>query len=133
VRETALYYYRARHYDPKVGRFLQQDPLPPRPEEMNAYVYVGSNPLRFKDPYGLTTVYSDSPPATCDCPDMRPARFHAYKFSFYGDSNKPPIVCPTYPPQPQDPVITSCKCDCMYWEGGRELKLQGTCRLGCMI
>lgn len=66
--------------------------MPHRPEEMNADVYGRNNPLRFKDPYGLTTVYSDSPPATCDCPDMRPARFHAYKFSFYGDSNKPPIV-----------------------------------------
>lgn len=26
--ETGLYYYRARYYDPKVGRFLGEDPLP---------------------------------------------------------------------------------------------------------
>lgn len=25
--ETGLYYYRARYYDPKVGRFLSEDPL----------------------------------------------------------------------------------------------------------
>lgn len=25
--ESGLYYYRARHYDPSTGRFLQQDPL----------------------------------------------------------------------------------------------------------
>ena len=25
--ESGLYYYRARHYDPNTGRFLQQDPL----------------------------------------------------------------------------------------------------------
>lgn len=30
-------------------------------------------------------------------------------------------------------MTTSCKCDCMYWEGGRELKLKGTCRLGCLF
>jgi len=32
--------------------FLQQDPVPPRPEEMNAYVYVRNNPLSFVDPSG---------------------------------------------------------------------------------
>lgn len=52
VFNTGLYYYRARHYDPKVGRFLQGDPLPPVPEEMNMYVYARNNPLRFYDPYG---------------------------------------------------------------------------------
>lgn len=55
VRYSALYYYRARHYDPKVGRFLQQDPLPPRPAEMNAYVYVSNNPVNVTDPLGLAT------------------------------------------------------------------------------
>jgi hypothetical protein len=35
------------------GLFLQTDPVPPRPEEMNAYVYVGNNPLNRVDPYGL--------------------------------------------------------------------------------
>lgn len=51
--ESGLYYYRARHYDPKVGRFLQVDPLPPRWQEMNPYVYVANNPVYWVDPYGL--------------------------------------------------------------------------------
>jgi hypothetical protein len=34
------------------GRFLQQDPLPPRWKEMNAYVYVSNNPLNLVDPMG---------------------------------------------------------------------------------
>jgi RHS repeat-associated protein len=50
--ETALYYYRARTYDPKVGRFLQQDPIPPRPEDMNPFVYTGNNPTNRTDPTG---------------------------------------------------------------------------------
>ncbi len=52
--ESGLYYYRARHYDPRAGRFLQADPLPPRPEEMNRYVYVLNNPITLKDPSGLS-------------------------------------------------------------------------------
>jgi RHS repeat-associated protein len=36
--ETNLYYYRARYYDPTIGRFLSEDPIPPaarRMEEQN--------------------------------------------------------------------------------------------------
>ena len=44
-----LYYLRARYYDPGIGRFLSQDPLPTG----NLYAYVGSNPVNFIDPSGL--------------------------------------------------------------------------------
>lgn len=53
VIESALYYYRARTYDPKVGRFLQTDPEEPRPKDMTAYVYVMNNPVKLTDPFGL--------------------------------------------------------------------------------
>lgn len=52
---SALYYYRARTYDPKVGRFLQADKIPPTPEEMNRFVYTGNNPVNATDPSGLET------------------------------------------------------------------------------
>lgn len=57
---SALYYYRARHYDPKVGRFLQGDPVAPRPREMNRYVYVMNNPANNSDPYGEAVCANDS-------------------------------------------------------------------------
>lgn len=44
-----LLYLRARHYDPALGRFLQQDPLP----FMQRYAYVGNNPANYVDPTGL--------------------------------------------------------------------------------
>ncbi|MBI4707735.1 MAG: hypothetical protein HY761_07415 [Candidatus Omnitrophica bacterium] len=47
--ETGLYYYRARYYDPQIGRFLQEDPV----WGLNFYSYVDNNPLNFIDPYGL--------------------------------------------------------------------------------
>ncbi len=50
--ETGLYYYRARYYDPKTGRFLQQDPIRFR-GGVNFYAYVGNNPIKYRDPYGL--------------------------------------------------------------------------------
>jgi len=51
-KEIGLYYYRARYYDPRVGRFLAEDLLGlSRPGRV--YPYVGSNPTTLVDPMGL--------------------------------------------------------------------------------
>jgi RHS repeat-associated protein len=49
--ETGLYYYRARYYDPEIGRFLSEDPLGFE-AGVNFYTYVGNNPVNFNDPSG---------------------------------------------------------------------------------
>lgn len=49
--ETGLYYYRARHYAPMRGRFLQRDPIGYQ-YATNLYFYALDNPLRFLDPSG---------------------------------------------------------------------------------
>jgi RHS repeat-associated protein len=51
-----LMYYRARHYDPLLGRFVQPDtivPEPGNPQALNRYSYVLNNPLRYTDPTGM--------------------------------------------------------------------------------
>ena len=48
--ETGLYYFNARWYDPKLGKFITEDPAR---DGINWYVYVLNNPLRFIDPSGL--------------------------------------------------------------------------------
>lgn len=45
-------YYRARYYDPQIGRFTQRDPAG-FVDGVNPYAYVGNNPVSLTDPLGL--------------------------------------------------------------------------------
>ena len=73
--ETGNYYYRARYYEPYIGRFMSSDPLGTTPDDknigfeptmqyedgMNLYAYVGNNPVNMKDPQGLALAWSPTP------------------------------------------------------------------------
>jgi RHS repeat-associated protein len=48
--ETGLYYYRARYYDPGVGRFIGEDPIQ---SGLNFYAYTHNSPTGVVDPFGL--------------------------------------------------------------------------------
>ncbi|HEY6020214.1 MAG TPA: RHS repeat-associated core domain-containing protein, partial [Candidatus Paceibacterota bacterium] len=50
--ETGLYYYRARYYDPAIGRFLSEDPLRFR-SGSDFYGYVENSAVNLIDPSGL--------------------------------------------------------------------------------
>jgi RHS repeat-associated protein len=49
--EIGLYYYRARYYNPFMGRFLQTDPIVYE-DGMNMYAYCKNNPVNRADPLG---------------------------------------------------------------------------------
>ncbi len=59
--EIGLYYYRARLYNPAIGRFMQTDPLG-YGDGLNWYAYVHDDPVNGSDPSGL-----------CD-PDKNPSQ-----------------------------------------------------------
>src|SRR5439155_18683176 len=47
-----LYYYRARYYNPSIGRFVSEDPIK-FGGGMNFYTYVADSPTTMIDPWGL--------------------------------------------------------------------------------
>jgi RHS repeat-associated protein len=51
---NGLYYYRARYYDPAIGRFISEDPIEFESGDVNFYRYSYDNPINFYDPSGLT-------------------------------------------------------------------------------
>jgi len=49
VKETGLYYYNARYYNPIIAKFTQADSIN---DQLNRYAYVGNNPVNATDPTG---------------------------------------------------------------------------------
>lgn len=50
---TEALHYRARYYDPTIGRFISEDPIGFIGSGTNFYAYVRNSPVMFGDPMGL--------------------------------------------------------------------------------
>jgi RHS repeat-associated protein len=70
--ETGLYYYRARYYDPNVGRFLNEDPIRSVSGTLNFYGYVENSSPNLMDPSGLCPSSPSGDKSKCPAkPDRR--------------------------------------------------------------
>ncbi len=56
IPQIGLYYYKARFYNPSLGRFMQTDPIGYE-DDNNLYVYVGNDPLDRTDPTGSFAMF----------------------------------------------------------------------------
>ena len=63
-RETGLYYFRRRYFDPDLGRFIspdiiavfRADELLRKPRSLHPYAYGSNSPVTFIDPFGLISI-----------------------------------------------------------------------------
>lgn len=55
-KETGLYYYGARYYDPRTSIWMSTDPLMEKYPNINPYVYCAQNPVKYVDPDGQKIV-----------------------------------------------------------------------------
>jgi RHS repeat-associated protein len=108
--ETGLYYYRARYYDPNVGRFLAEDPVG-FDAGQNFYQYVRNNPILLIDPTGLQIAYKP--------PDPRDN-------TIVCDGHGGPRVQIGYPETLGGPKEQKCLIDC-----ARVLAVDGRCPHKC--
>jgi RHS repeat-associated protein len=53
---TGLYFYRARYYDPRLQRFIAEDPIGFLAGGSNFHIYADSSPTNYADPLGLCPV-----------------------------------------------------------------------------
>jgi len=56
--ESGYYYYGARYYDPKVGRFLGVDPIAGDFPHLSSYNYAENSPVTYIDLHGLQKYYN---------------------------------------------------------------------------
>lgn len=65
-----LYFYRARYYNPNIGRFISEDPVA-IDDDLSPYVYVGNRPSIRIDPTGLVASTAMFKPPRSGCKNTK--------------------------------------------------------------
>jgi RHS repeat-associated protein len=98
---TGLYYYRARYYDPRIKRFLSEDPIGFE-GGFNLYTYAGNDPVSLNDPHGLEPPDTPKKPINLFPPDLPLP------------PQQPPWLCPAPgPPPPRKCEVAGIEFTCL--------------------
>jgi len=66
ANEAGMLYYRARYYNPNIGRFVSEDPLGQPDDGRSHYAYAGNDPAFYTDPTG----WKETDPACVPYPNI---------------------------------------------------------------
>lgn len=80
-------YYRARYYDPKIGRFISEDPVDYQ-NGVSPYPYVLSNPATWVDPSGLAAQAPSPSPSPLPCGGPCPSNVTQAKQQLCANASK---------------------------------------------
>ncbi|WJI14309.1 hypothetical protein MWN52_11710 [Pseudoxanthomonas winnipegensis] len=106
--QSGLYYYRARYYQPGIGRFISEDPIG-LTAGPNGYAYVEGNPIDQIDPFGEAGHTKNKRPNTRGKHEAGDARRNRDAGNEKGDqrrrppSKRPPNTKGPWPPKPSSP------------------------------
>lgn len=128
---TTSPYYRARYYDPTIGRFLSEDPIRFW-GGIDFYKYVDDNPATNNDPSGMLVNAPGKPPL----PGSHGANLHGWWCgpNWTGGLNEEfnPKHLPTYY-VPSDDIDNACmNHDICYYQCRQENKCNRQGRIKCM-
>ena len=111
------YYFGARYYDPKIGRFLSVDPLAKFQSNMTPYHYTHNNPLSRIDPTGMQDK---------DIPETEPIYVTATRL--------PTLEGNTYVYAPYlGPLIDWSRVGEVVWQGTKVLTSTGVAVIGFVL
>jgi RHS repeat-associated protein len=133
--EIGLYYYRARYYDPKIGRFVSADPIGFLGGE-NFYSYVRNSPTNLIDPSGLVdlNLFPQKGPDGIAWANASIIPSERGEFSLAGHAFVPPNGPPSAMADPNGARLTATDLAALIqsnpaWKEGKTVRIYA-CRVG---